>query len=74
MANLNLDSVERRHSAVQKVLAYYEERIVELLDKLEKSADVATTEKIRGRIAEIREFQSEFKERPDIRPVSADHR
>lgn len=73
MTAINLDHAERSSGAVKKLLEYCDARIKELHDKIEKSADHAATEKIRGQISEIRDLQSKFREIPAFRPVSAEH-
>lgn len=70
MSVLKLDSVEQASAAHQKTLEYFDSRLAQLRDQLEKDQSEETTAKTRGRIAEIKEFKRQLEPLPEIRPVS----
>lgn len=70
MSLLKLDKVEQASAAHQKTMGYFNARLAQLRDSLEKDQTEESTVKIRGRIAEIKDYLRQLQPQPEIRPVS----
>ncbi len=70
MASLMITKHEAEQAIAQKIVRYFDDRLLELREQNDESIGEDRTEKLRGRIAEIKEFQNHFKTHPEFRPVS----